>query len=229
MMFNAIAFAGYIFIHDFYPLLISTRNLASVASICALLEIPFMVMLGLLSAKYGSKLLMGTNASTIGRLAPAFPGREDYPSSGFLTGGIPMQILLIDDNPHVRDSLKQMLEQLFLETADILEAGCDSSALRLIRRHMPGLIITDAKLLLLSEAIQLDQLYEQRTNGRIIVTSSHEFVLKAFSQGGIDSLLKPIGLEELELALLRTTDAGSDYDSSYLEQQQENAQSSQVM
>ena len=37
----------------------STQNVASVASICALLEIPFMVMLGLLSAKYGSRLLMG--------------------------------------------------------------------------------------------------------------------------------------------------------------------------
>ena len=37
----------------------STQNVASVASICALLEIPFMFMLGLLSAKYSSKLLMG--------------------------------------------------------------------------------------------------------------------------------------------------------------------------
>ncbi|WP_367272689.1 sugar efflux transporter [Paenibacillus tritici] len=37
----------------------STQNVASVASICALLEIPFMFMLGLMSAKYSNKLLMG--------------------------------------------------------------------------------------------------------------------------------------------------------------------------
>lgn len=37
----------------------NTQNVASVASICALLEIPFMFMLGLLSAKYSNKLLMG--------------------------------------------------------------------------------------------------------------------------------------------------------------------------
>lgn len=37
----------------------NTQNVASVASICALLEIPFMFMLGLLSAKYSSRLLMG--------------------------------------------------------------------------------------------------------------------------------------------------------------------------
>ncbi|MEK3795249.1 sugar efflux transporter [Paenibacillus sp. FSL R7-0204] len=37
----------------------TTQNVASVASICALMEIPFMLVLGLLSAKYTSKVLLG--------------------------------------------------------------------------------------------------------------------------------------------------------------------------
>ncbi|WP_151737583.1 sugar efflux transporter ['Paenibacillus yunnanensis' Narsing Rao et al. 2020] len=37
----------------------STQNVASVASICALLEIPLMLMLGVLSAKYSNRTLMG--------------------------------------------------------------------------------------------------------------------------------------------------------------------------
>lgn len=37
----------------------TTQNVASVASICALMEIPFMLVLGLLSAKYDSKVLLG--------------------------------------------------------------------------------------------------------------------------------------------------------------------------
>lgn len=127
-----------------------------------------------------------------------------------------MQIILVDDNPHVRDSLKQMLEQLSLDIEYILEAGCDLSALQLIRKYQPELIITDAKLLLLSEASLLDQLYIPQKRGRIIVTSSHEFVLKAFCQGGIDSLLKPIGPADLEAALLGAS--GSDYGHPYLEE-----------
>ena len=130
-----------------------------------------------------------------------------------------MQILLVDDNPHVRDRLKHMLEQLFPEAADILESGCEPSALRLIQKHRPELIITDARLLLLSEAMPLDQWYDQQTNGRIIVTSSHEFVLKAFCQGGIDSLLKPIELGELEdMLLLGSAGMSNGYNHPYLEQ-----------
>ncbi|ETT55594.1 sugar efflux transporter [Paenibacillus sp. FSL P4-0338] len=37
----------------------TTQNVASVASVCALMEIPFMLVLGLLSAKYDSKVLLG--------------------------------------------------------------------------------------------------------------------------------------------------------------------------
>jgi two-component system LytT family response regulator len=128
-----------------------------------------------------------------------------------------MTIILVDDNPHVRDNLKQMLEQLALEAEEILEAGCNPSAIRLIQQHRPELIITDAKLLLLSEASLLDQMYEHQKRSRIIVTSSHPFVLKAFCQGGIDALLKPIGLGELEAALFGASGADSDYDHSYLE------------
>lgn len=151
-------------------------------------------------------------------MAAAFPGRESYPPFGILTGGNPMKIILVDDNPHVRDKLKELLMQLPLEIGHIMEADCGPSAIRLIQQHRPELIITDAKLLLLSEASLLDQIYAPREHGRIIVTSSHEFVLKAFCQGGIDSLLKPIGLEELESALLGASSAEGGYAHPYLEQ-----------
>lgn len=122
-----------------------------------------------------------------------------------------MQVILVDDNPHVRDSLKQMLEQLSLEIDDILQAACDSSAFRLIRKHRPGLIIADAKLLLLSEASGLDQMYSGQQQCRLLVTSSYPFILKAFCKGGMDTLLKPICPGALEEVLL----AGSDNNSSY--------------
>ncbi|QUL56382.1 response regulator [Paenibacillus tritici] len=120
-----------------------------------------------------------------------------------------MQIILVDDSLHVRNSLRQMLEQLSPDTAEVMEAGCDASALRLIQKHRPELIITDAKLLLLGEAPLLEQLYGQHTYGRMIVTSSHAFILKAFCRGGMDSLLKPIGLQALEEALLESAGTSS--------------------
>ncbi|WNS46789.1 response regulator [Paenibacillus sp. MMS20-IR301] len=145
-----------------------------------------------------------------------------------------MPILLIDDNPQVRDSLKVMLEHLSPDTidkADILEADCKPAAIQLIRKYRPELIITDAKLLLLSEASVLEQLYGER-NGRLIVTSSHDFILQAFSRGGIDVLLKPVRLEELDAALLGAsgTNAGSGKAYSHLYQNQpESAQARQLL
>ncbi|MNE87261.1 hypothetical protein D3C80_1844420 [compost metagenome] len=65
--------------------------------------------------------------------------------------------------------------------------------------------MTDAKLLLLSESLLADV---PHPHSRIIVTSSHEFVLDAFCRGGMDSLLKPIDTDELENVLLRVAAAG---------------------
>lgn len=92
-----------------------------------------------------------------------------------------------------------MLVQLPLEYEDILEAGCDQGALRLIAAHEPDIIVTDAKLLL-GEPFLTGGPYPQ---SKIIVTSSHEFVLEAFCRGGMDSLLKPIAAEQLESVMLR--------------------------
>ncbi|MBW4085799.1 LytTR family DNA-binding domain-containing protein [Paenibacillus sp. S150] len=117
-----------------------------------------------------------------------------------------MKIILVDDKPHVRNELKLLLEQLPYEYEAVLEAGCDSGAIRLIERHEPDIIVTDAKLLL-SEADALDQVNRQQPHGRIIVTSSHEFVLNAFGKGGMDALLKPFAKEALEYALLRAVRA----------------------
>lgn len=111
-----------------------------------------------------------------------------------------MKIVLVDDKPNVRDSLKGMLGQLPFEYANILEAGCDLGALRLIAKHEPDIIVTDAKLLLLGEAFLNDEFLPQ---SKIIVTSSYKFVLKAFCKGGMDALLKPIAAEELESVMLR--------------------------
>jgi two-component system LytT family response regulator len=115
-----------------------------------------------------------------------------------------MKIILIDDKPHVRDSLKPMLRKLSFRNEDILEANCDQTAIQLIAAHEPDIIVTDAKLLLLSDSLLADTLYPQ---SKIIVTSSHEFVLDAFCRGGMDSLLKPIDTGELENVLLRVAAA----------------------
>ncbi|MEK8212090.1 MULTISPECIES: response regulator [unclassified Paenibacillus] len=115
-----------------------------------------------------------------------------------------MKIMLVDDKPHVRNHLKLMLKQLHFKEEVILEANCDQEALRLITEHEPDIIVTDAKLLLLGEAPLSERLANtQYPQSTIIVTSSHPFVLEAFSKGGIVSLLKPIDTRELEGALMR--------------------------
>ncbi|MEK4063383.1 MULTISPECIES: response regulator [Paenibacillus] len=115
-----------------------------------------------------------------------------------------MKIMLVDDKPHVRNHLKLMLKQLHFKEDVILEANCDQEAIRLITEHEPDIIVTDAKLLLLGEAPLSERLANaQYPQSTIIVTSSHPFVLEAFSKGGIASLLKPFNTRELEGALMR--------------------------
>ncbi|WP_379160001.1 LytR/AlgR family response regulator transcription factor [Paenibacillus sp. sgz5001063] len=127
-----------------------------------------------------------------------------------------MKIILVDDSPYVRRELKLLLEQLPFEYEAILEAACDSEALRLIERHRPDLIVTDAKLLI-SEAGAIERMNAGQTHGKIIVTSSHEFVLDAFCKGGMDALLKPVAKEELMYVLLRAASA-TGHESMYDEQ-----------
>ncbi|KUP20848.1 response regulator [Paenibacillus sp. DMB5] len=107
-----------------------------------------------------------------------------------------MKILLIDDTAQVRDSLKPVLKKLAYRNEDILEAGCDQQAVQLIAAHQPDIIVTDAKLLLLSGELLAGR--DSCPHSRIIVTSSHEFVLDAFCRGGMDSLQKPIDEGKLE-------------------------------
>lgn len=116
-----------------------------------------------------------------------------------------MKILLVDDKPHVRDTLKQVLEQQPFKYEAILEASCDQSAIQLIETQQPDIIVTDASLLLLFKGAMLDHLEDQFLPSKIIVTSSHEFVLHAFGKGGIDTLRKPIDMDELKSALLNTS------------------------
>ncbi|OKP88213.1 hypothetical protein A3842_05730 [Paenibacillus sp. P3E] len=127
-----------------------------------------------------------------------------------------MKIILVDDNPIVRTELKLMLEQLPFEYEAILEAACDSRAIRLIEQHEPDLIVTDAKLLI-SEASAIERVNGNQPHGKIVVTSSHEFVLDAFCKGGMDALLKPVAKEELMYVLLRAASA-TGHESMYDEQ-----------
>ncbi|MEC0172071.1 response regulator [Paenibacillus graminis] len=113
-----------------------------------------------------------------------------------------MKILLVDDKPQMRSELKLLLETLPFTYEAVLEAACDSGAIRLIERHNPDIIVTDAKLLI-SEASALERVNASQTHGTIIVTSSYEFVLDAFCKGGMATLLKPVAKEELKYAVLR--------------------------
>ncbi|SET90717.1 response regulator [Paenibacillus sp. NFR01] len=114
-----------------------------------------------------------------------------------------MKIILVDDNPHVRDSLRQMLTRLQIRIDAVWEAVCDSSAVQLIEMLEPDLIVTDAKLLLLNGSRLLDRLEQRLPQSKVVVTSSHDFILAPFALCGIDSLQKPLNSASLEPILSR--------------------------
>lgn len=63
---------------------------------------------------------------------------------------MPKQILVVDDEPHIRRLIEQSLEELEDEGAAIMTAANGEMALNAVRTHRPNLIILDVMMPLMN-------------------------------------------------------------------------------
>jgi len=108
--------------------------------------------------------------------------------------------LIIDDEQLARQRLKRLLEP-FDEIVIIGEAANGLEALNLIDKLKPQLLFLDIEMPLLNGFEMLEKL---STQPKVVFTTAYDqYAIKAFEEGSIDYLLKPVEKDRLEKTITR--------------------------
>ncbi len=115
-----------------------------------------------------------------------------------------MKALIVDDERHVREAIRLLVNWETYGIKSILEAQDANSAIELIERERPQIIFTDMMMpgTMGTELLAWIQQHAPRT--KTIVISGHDdfdFVRKTVMYGGIDYILKPIDPIQLNEAV----------------------------
>ncbi|MFT3795672.1 LytR/AlgR family response regulator transcription factor [Flavobacterium sp.] len=109
--------------------------------------------------------------------------------------------ILIDDDQHLREGMKSMLDRYFPEIAIIGEAESVKTGIVAMEKYKPQVVFLDIHL---SDGTGFDILEEVvRTHGKtsshiVFITAHEQYALKAFKFSALDFLLKPVDPEELQ-------------------------------
>lgn len=120
-----------------------------------------------------------------------------------------MKVLIVDDEQHVREAVKLLVDWSEFGIGTVLEAENGETAARRIERERPDIVITDMKMPVRDGCDLLRWMQENGHAARRIVISGHddfELVRSTMKYGGQDYLLKPIDQEELGSALRKAVD-----------------------
>ena len=117
-----------------------------------------------------------------------------------------MRTLIIDDEPDAINALKIIIEE-FLPKLKIVGTYSDSIKARdAIPEKNPELVFLDINMPGLN-GFELLEALPHRNFKTIFITAYDEYAIKAFKYSAIDYILKPIDIDELELAVDRAIDA----------------------
>ena len=103
--------------------------------------------------------------------------------------------IIIDDEQLARQRIKRLLKE-YDEIEIIAEAENGAEGLLLIEQHQPDLIFLDIEMPVLNGFEMLAKLTHQP---KVVFTTAYDqYAIKAFEEGSIDYLLKPVELERLD-------------------------------
>ena len=119
-----------------------------------------------------------------------------------MTADRKLTCLIIDDEIHARKLLRTLIEENCPEVSILEEVDNVTAAQELIKSKQPDLIFLDIKLKNKTAFELLENLEE--TNFQIIFTTAYsEYAIRAFEYSTVHYLLKPINVEQLEIAIKR--------------------------
>lgn len=109
--------------------------------------------------------------------------------------------LIADDEPLLRDSLQRQLSLCWPELAVVAQARHGPEAIELFERHQPSVCFLDVHMPGLS-GVEVAQHIGHRAH-LVFVTAYDQYAVRAFEQGVIDYLLKPVLAGRLADAVAR--------------------------
>jgi two-component system response regulator YesN len=117
-----------------------------------------------------------------------------------------MKLLIVDDEKHVRDAMKLLIDLDGLGVESIAEAADGQTAIELVQREKPAIILTDMIMPVTSGTQLLEWLHANAPECKTIVVSGHDdfsLVRHTVQYGGTDYILKPIDPDQLNKALAK--------------------------
>ncbi|UJF34563.1 response regulator [Paenibacillus hexagrammi] len=121
-----------------------------------------------------------------------------------------MKALIVDDEKHVRDAIRLLVDWQQHGIATILEASDGDGAIECVIREKPEIIMTDMMMPNKNGAQLLEWLHSNCPESKTIVISGHDdFALlrHTVKYGGTDYILKPIDAEQLNEAVHKAIDS----------------------
>jgi two-component system response regulator YesN len=115
-----------------------------------------------------------------------------------------INILVVDDQKHIRDGLQAMLCQFPLQLGNIYCAGNGIEALEILRQHSIQLVITDIRMPDMDGLALMAQSKEERIEVDYLIISGYSdfaYAQRAIGLGAKGYLLKPVKREDLQTAV----------------------------
>lgn len=113
-------------------------------------------------------------------------------------------ILIVDDQKHIRDGLQAMLRQFTLQPDEIYCAASGVEALQQLRQHSIQLVITDIMMPDMDGLTLMARTKEERIKIDYLIISGYSdfaYAQKAIGLGAKGYLLKPVKREDLQTAV----------------------------
>lgn len=119
-------------------------------------------------------------------------------------------ILVAEDEPWIRSSVVEMVSRLGEGKFSVSEATNGEEAWALIQEIWPAVLITDIMMPKLDGLSLIHKIHEQGIPMNFIIISGYDnfqYAQKAMRYGVTEYLLKPVDMDQLEAALLRTEES----------------------
>ncbi len=115
-----------------------------------------------------------------------------------------INILIVDDQKHIRDGLQAMLRQFSLQLDNIYCAVSGIEALEILRQHSIQLVITDIRMPDMDGLALMAQTKEEHIKVDYLIISGYSdfaYAQKAIELGAKSYLLKPVKREDLQASI----------------------------
>ncbi|MNH90492.1 putative response regulatory protein [compost metagenome] len=120
-----------------------------------------------------------------------------------------MKAILVDDEKHVRDAVRILVDWQHYGIEQILEAPNGQIAMELIAAEKPEIIVTDMMMPVKNGVELMEWIHTNAPTSKTIVISGHDdfsLLRHTVKYGGMDYILKPIDAEQLNDALGKAID-----------------------